>query len=152
MIGALSSPLGPRPERDLATDLYSASTPIAIIDESGRQISFNSFNKSTILLSAVIGALVSPLGPHLKRDLEIDLYSDSTPIAIKTSPIVGSVSDNFKKTTTSLQEVTKAYDSPRGSPPKIDLATDLYYGYALAADYDKMCPSYSSDLFRSLNT
>jgi hypothetical protein len=27
IIGALGSPLGPHPESDLATDLYSASTP-----------------------------------------------------------------------------------------------------------------------------
>jgi hypothetical protein len=39
-IGASDSPLGPHPERDLATDLYSDSTPITIKDESDRQISF----------------------------------------------------------------------------------------------------------------
>jgi hypothetical protein len=62
------------------------------MDESGYQISFNSLNKSVISLSAVIGALGSPLGPHPESDLEIDLYSGSTPIAIKTSLIVGSTS------------------------------------------------------------
>jgi hypothetical protein len=30
MIGALDSPLGPHPESDLETYLYSVSTPIAI--------------------------------------------------------------------------------------------------------------------------
>jgi hypothetical protein len=39
-VRALGSPLGPRLERDLATYLYSASTPIAIKDESDRRISF----------------------------------------------------------------------------------------------------------------
>jgi hypothetical protein len=107
-IGALDSPLGPHPESDLATDLYYGSTLIAIIDESGCQISFNSLNKSAILLSTTIGALDSPLGPHPESDLETDLYSGSTLIAIKTSPIAGSVLDNFKKATTSLEEVTKA--------------------------------------------
>jgi hypothetical protein len=68
------------------------------------------------------------------------------------SPIVRSVSDNFKKSTTSLQEVVKAYDSPLGSPPKIDLVTDLYFGSALAANYDEIVPSDSSDIFKSLNT
>jgi hypothetical protein len=91
-IGALDSPLGPHPESDLVTDLYSGSTPIANMDESGCQISFNSLNKSVISLSAMIEALGSPLGPHPKSDLETDLYTGSTPIAIKTSPIAGSAS------------------------------------------------------------
>jgi hypothetical protein len=107
-IGALGSPLGPNPESDLATDLYSRYTSIIIIDKSGRQISFNSLNKSTISLSATIGALGSPLGPHLESDLKTDLYSSSTLIAIKMNPTIGSASNNFKKATTSLQEVTKA--------------------------------------------
>jgi hypothetical protein len=68
------------------------------------------------------------------------------------SPIVESNLDNFKKSTTSLQEVIKAYGSPPGTPPKIDLTTDLYSVSILAAHYDKMGPFDSSDLFRSLNT
>jgi hypothetical protein len=91
-IGALGSPLGPHPESDLVTDLYSGSTSIANMDESGCQISFNSLNKSVISLSAVIGALGPPLGPYPENDLETDIYSGSTPIAIKTSPITGSAS------------------------------------------------------------
>jgi hypothetical protein len=86
-IGAMCSPLGPHLESDLKTDLYSDSTPIANMDRSGCQISFNSLNKSIILLSAVIGALDSPLEPHPESDLETYLYSVSTPIAIKISPI-----------------------------------------------------------------
>jgi hypothetical protein len=88
-IRALGSALGPHLESDLVTDLYSVSIPIANIDMSGCQISFNSLNKSVILLSAAIGALDSPLGPHPESDLETDLYSGSTPIAIKTSSIAG---------------------------------------------------------------
>jgi hypothetical protein len=72
-IGALGSPLGPHPESDLVTDLYSSSTPIANMDESGCQIRFNSLNKSVISLSVVIGALGSPLGSHPKSDLETDI-------------------------------------------------------------------------------
>jgi hypothetical protein len=102
-IGALGSPLGPHPESDLVTDLYSGSTPIANMDRSGCQISFNSLNKSVISLSAAIGALGSPLGLHPESDLETNLYSASTPIAIKMSPIARSVLDDFKKSTTSLQ-------------------------------------------------
>jgi hypothetical protein len=96
-IRALGSPLGLHPESDLVTDVNSDSTPIAIMDESNRRISFNSLKKFTISLSTMIGALSSPLGPCPERELAIDLYSSSTPIAIKTSPIVGSVSDDFKK-------------------------------------------------------
>jgi hypothetical protein len=82
-IEALVSPLGPHPESDLATYLYCVSTPIANIDESDRQINFNLLNKSTISLSAVIGASDSPLEPRPERDLATDLHSGSTPIAIK---------------------------------------------------------------------
>jgi hypothetical protein len=81
---------------------------IAIMDEFNRQISFNHLNKFTILLPAMIGASDSPLAPHPESDLETDLYSGSTPIAIKTSLIIKSVLDDFKRATTSLQEVTKA--------------------------------------------
>jgi hypothetical protein len=88
-IGALGSHLGPHLESDLVTDLYFGSTPIANMDRSACQISFNSLNKSVILLLVTIEALGSPLGPHPESDLETDLYSGSTPIAIKTSSIAG---------------------------------------------------------------
>jgi hypothetical protein len=74
VIEALGSPLGPYPESDIETILYSDSTPIANIDRPGCLISFNSLNKSIISLSVVIGALSSPLGPHPECDLETDLY------------------------------------------------------------------------------
>jgi hypothetical protein len=111
VIGALDSPLGPHPESDIFTDLYSDSTPIANMDMSDCQISFNSLNKYVISLSATIEALGSPLGPHTESDLETDLYSGSTPIAIKMSPITGSVLDDFKKSITSLQIYTLAQPS-----------------------------------------
>jgi hypothetical protein len=106
VIGAFGSPLRPHPESDLVTDPYCSSTPIANMDRSGCQISFNSLNKFVISLSSAIGTLGSPLGPHLESDLKIDLCSNSTSIAIKTSPITGSVLDDFKKSTTSLQIYT----------------------------------------------
>jgi hypothetical protein len=81
VIGTLDSPLGPHPESDLVTYLYSDSTLIAILDEFDRRISFNNLKKFRISLSAMIKALDSPLGPHLESDLATDLYSDSTPIA-----------------------------------------------------------------------
>jgi hypothetical protein len=60
-----------------------------------------------ILLSAAIGTSNSPLGPNSESDIVTDLYSDSTLISIKTILIVGSASDDFKKYTTSLQEMIK---------------------------------------------
>jgi hypothetical protein len=36
VIGALHSPLGPHPERDIVTNLYSDPTLIAIMDEFDR--------------------------------------------------------------------------------------------------------------------
>jgi hypothetical protein len=110
-IGALGSPLVPHSESDLVTDLYSDSTLIANMDMSNCQISFNSLNKSVISLLVVIRALDSPLGPHTESDLETDLYSGSAPIAIKTSLIVGSVLNDFKKSATSLQIYTLAQPS-----------------------------------------
>jgi hypothetical protein len=80
-IGALGSPLKPHSESDLATDLYSGSTPIANIDESNHRISFNLLKKYATSLSVMIGALGSPLGPHQESDLATDLYSGSTLIA-----------------------------------------------------------------------
>jgi hypothetical protein len=65
-IGALDSPLGPHPESDLVTDIYSVSTPIANMGMFDCQISFNSLNKSVISLSAAINVLGSPLGPIQK--------------------------------------------------------------------------------------
>jgi hypothetical protein len=83
MIRALGSPLGPHPESDLPTDLYSGSTSIAIMDESDRRISFNLLTEFVISLSAVIRASDSPVGPRPERDLATYLYTGSTPIAIK---------------------------------------------------------------------
>jgi hypothetical protein len=79
VIETFDSPLRPYPESDLVTDLYSDSTPIANMDMSSCQISFNSLNKFVISLSAMIRALGSLLGPHLESDLEINLYYGSSP-------------------------------------------------------------------------
>jgi hypothetical protein len=108
VIGALGSPLVPHLESDLRTDLYFGSTPIAIMDESDRRISFNLLTESAISLSAVIGASSSPLGPRSKRYLATDLYSDSTPLAIKDKSNHQIRFRRLKKYTTLLQEVIKA--------------------------------------------
>jgi hypothetical protein len=47
---------GPRPERDLATDLYSDSTPIVIKDKSNHWIRFRRLQKSITPLQEVIKA------------------------------------------------------------------------------------------------
>jgi hypothetical protein len=83
MIGPLGSHLGSYLEIDLATDLYSVSTPITNMDDFDYRISFNLLNKSTISLSAVIRTTVSPLEPRSERDIATDLHSVSTLIAIK---------------------------------------------------------------------
>jgi hypothetical protein len=92
----------------LKKSVTSLPVAIAIMDKSDRQINFNSLKKSVTLLSAAIRALGSPLRHHPESDLETDLYSGSTPIAIKMSPIARSVLDDFKKSTTSLQRYTLA--------------------------------------------
>jgi hypothetical protein len=48
-IGASGSPLGPRLERDLVTDLHSGSTLIAIKDESNRWIRFRQLQEIYIM-------------------------------------------------------------------------------------------------------
>jgi hypothetical protein len=123
-----SSPLGPRTERDLVTDLYSDSTPIAIMDESDRQISFNLLNKSVTSLSAVIGASGSPLGPHPERDLATNLYSGSTLIVIMDESNYLISFNLLNKSTISLLVVIEASGSPLGPRPERDLAIDLYSG------------------------
>jgi hypothetical protein len=101
VIGALGSPLGPHPKKRSSyisiLFLYSDSYQ----NEFGRRISFNS-KKFVISLSTTIVTLSSPLGPRLERVLTTDIYSVSTPMSIKMSLITGSISDDFKKATTSL--------------------------------------------------
>jgi hypothetical protein len=73
VIRALSSPLGPHPENDLLTNLYSISTPIAIMDESDHRISFNLLTKSAISLSEAIRFR------RLKEIYNVTTKSDSPP-------------------------------------------------------------------------
>jgi hypothetical protein len=122
------------------------------MDESDRRISFNILNNFVISLSAAIGASGSPLGPHPERDLATDLHSGSTPITIKDE-------SNRRIRFRWLQEIyniTTRSDQGIGlssrNPFEKDLATDLYSGSIVAAHYDEMSPSDSSELFRSLNT
>jgi hypothetical protein len=71
----------------LKKSVTSLPAVIAVMDESDRQINFNSLKKTVTSLSAVIGALGSPLGSHPESDLETNIYSSSTLIAIKMIPI-----------------------------------------------------------------
>jgi hypothetical protein len=152
VIGALGSPLGPHPESDLATYLYSTSTPIANMNESDCRINLNLLTKSTISLSVAIGASRSPLRPRPERDLGTDLYSVSTPIAIKDE-------SNHRIRFRRLQEIyntTTRGDQGIGlssrNPSENRSRCNLYSVSALAAHYDEMGPFDFSDLFRSLNT
>jgi hypothetical protein len=71
----------------LKKSVTSLPATIVIMDESDCQINFNRLKKYATSLSVAIGALSSRLGPHTESDLVTDLYSGSTPIAIKTSSI-----------------------------------------------------------------
>jgi hypothetical protein len=128
VIGALRSPLGPHSESDLATDLYSDSTPIAIMDESDRRISFNSLKKSVTSLSMAIRTLGSTLGPHLESDLAIDLYSGFTLIAIMDESDRQADFNHLNKSVISLSAAIRALGSPLRPHPERDLVTDLYSG------------------------
>jgi hypothetical protein len=127
-IGALGSPLVPYPESDLPIDLYSVSTPIAIMDESDHRIRFNLFTESVISLSVAIGALGSPLEPYPESDLPIDLYSTSTVIAIMDESNRWINFNLLSEFTISLSVTIGASDSPLGPRLERDLATDLYFG------------------------
>jgi hypothetical protein len=146
-IGVLGSSLGPYPESDQDTDLYSSSSPIAIMDESDHRINFNYHNKSAISLLAAIEASDSPLGPHPESDLATDLYfgyqdKSNRRISFKQFQEI------YNITTRGDEDLALS----SRNPSRIDLTTDLYSGSALAAHYNKMGPSNSSDLFRLLNT
>jgi hypothetical protein len=67
MIEAFGSPLEPHSKSDQAIDLYSGSTPIAIVVESDRQTSFNSFKETRDLpLSGDRGIGLSFITPSRK--------------------------------------------------------------------------------------
>jgi hypothetical protein len=53
----------------LKKSAISLPATIVIMDESDHQINFNNLKKSATSLSAAIGALGSPLGPHPESGL-----------------------------------------------------------------------------------
>jgi hypothetical protein len=57
----------------LKKSAISLPATIPIMDEFDHQINFNRLKKSATSLSAAIGALGSPLGPHIETDLVTDL-------------------------------------------------------------------------------
>jgi hypothetical protein len=132
-IDALGSPLGPHLESDLVTDLNSSSTPIAIMDESDRHISFNNLKKFMISLPATIGALGSPLGPHLESNLATYLYFGSTPITIMDESDRQVDFNRLNKSAISLSAVIRALSSPLGPHSESNLAIYLYSGSTLIA-------------------
>jgi hypothetical protein len=93
--------------------------------------------KSTISLSAAIGAFCSPLGSHLESDIATDLYSSSTSIANIDESDHQTSFNSLKKSTTSLPAVIGALDSPLGPLLESDLPTDLYSVSTLIAIMDE---------------
>jgi hypothetical protein len=79
-------------------------------------------------LSAMIGSLCSPLGPHLERNITIALYFSSTLIAIIGESDRRISFNSLKKFVTSLSAVIEALRSPLELHPERDLVTDLYSG------------------------
>jgi hypothetical protein len=140
-IRAMSSPLGPHPESDLATYLYSSSTPIANMDESNRQISFNRLKKSATSLSAVIEALGSSLGHYKESDLATDLYSGSTLIANMDEFDRRISFNHLKKSMTSLSATIGTSSSPLGPHLESNLAINLYSDSILIAIMDESMTS-----------
>jgi hypothetical protein len=137
VIGALGPPLGPHLESDLAANLYSVSTLIVIIDKSDRRVDFIHLKKFVTLLPAAIGALGSPLGPHLESNLATDLYSGSTSIAIMDEFYRWVNFNCLNKSAISLLVIIGASGSPLGPRPDRDLAADLYSGSTLIAIKDE---------------
>jgi hypothetical protein len=136
-IRALDSPLGTNPKSDLPIDIYSGSTPIAIMDESDHRISFNRLKKSTTSLPPAIRGLDSPIGPHQESDLATDIYSCSSPIAIMDESDRQISFNHLNKYVISLSVAIRASGSPLGPCPERDLAIDLYSGSILIAIKDE---------------
>jgi hypothetical protein len=99
---------------------------IANMDESDRKINFNNLKKSLTSLSVAIGALGSPIGPDPESDLEIDLYSSSTPIANMDMFVSQIGFNSLNKSVISLSAMIGALGSLLGPHPKCGLETDLY--------------------------
>jgi hypothetical protein len=93
--------------------------------------------KSVTLLSVVIRALGSPLGPHLKSDLSTNLYSGSTPIAIKDESNLQISFNIVNKSSTSLSAAIGALGSPLRPHPESDLPTYLYSDSTLIVIMDE---------------
>jgi hypothetical protein len=96
------------PQQKSVTSLPAA---IAIMDESDRQVNFNSIKKSATSLPAVIAIMDESDRQINFNSLKKFVTSLLAVIAIKTSSITRSVLDGFKKSTTSLQIYTLAQPS-----------------------------------------
>jgi hypothetical protein len=88
-------------------------------------------------LPAAIGALDSPLGPYPESDIPIDLYSDSTSIAIMDESDHRISFSLLTKFVISLSAVIGASGSSLGPRLERDLATDLHSGSTLIAIKDE---------------
>jgi hypothetical protein len=89
-------------------------------------------------LLVTIGALGSPLGPHLKSNLAIDLYSNSTPIANKDESDCRFSFNLLNKSMISLLASIGALGSPLRSRTERDLAIYLYFSSTSIASKDAL--------------
>jgi hypothetical protein len=117
----------------LKKSVTSLPAAIAIMDESDCQINFNILKKSVASLSAVIGALDSLLRPHPESDLVTDLYSGSTLIANMDRSGCQISFNSLNKFVISLSAVIRALGSSLGPPIENDLEIDLYSDFILIA-------------------
>jgi hypothetical protein len=85
----------------------------------------------------MIRASDSPLGPHLERDLAIDIYSGSTLIASMDESDHRIIINLLNKFTISLSAAIEPSSSHLRSRQERDLATDLHSGSTLIAIKDE---------------
>jgi hypothetical protein len=117
--------------------MTSLQVVIAIIDESDRQINFNSLKKSVTLLPAAIAIMD-------ESDCQINFnslkkYVTSLPaaIAIMDESDHQMNCNSLKKSTTSLSAAIGALGSPLGPHLESDLVIDLYSASTLIANMDR---------------
>jgi hypothetical protein len=77
-IRASGSPLGLHPERDIVTDLYFGSTPIAYYDECNRRSVYKRLQEIYDIATRDDQGMDISFGTPPKIDLDADLYSGST--------------------------------------------------------------------------
>jgi hypothetical protein len=117
------------------------------MDEFDPWVDFNCLNKFVISLSGAIGALSSPLGPHLKSDLATDLYYVST-IIVNMNESDRINFNRLNESMISLSVAIRASGCPVGPRPERDIYTYLYFGSITIAIKERV---QSSDHFKTIS-